>query len=137
MRKLIIGLVFAVMAVFSLSADEVIKARKVTNIRDGRAIITLVQDAKRPDMHFVVWGNLENVYGKEEKTLEEVYFCGSLINALKVFNMDRTQLEKKRKFLGEEARNDKYFGTYLSQMYYFHELNPEITKALNLQKQGK
>ena len=137
MKKLVIGLVLVVMAVFSLSADKIIKTRTVTNIRDGRAIIMLVQDARRPDWHFVAWKNLENVYGKEEITLEEVYFCGSLINALKVFNMDRTQLEKKRKFLGEDTSSNKYFGTYLSQMYYLHELNPEITKALNLQKQGK
>ena len=137
MKKLVIGLVLTVMAVFSLSADKVIKTRTVTNIRDGRAIIMLTQDAKNPSLYGVIWDNLENVYGKEEMTLQEAYFCGSLTNALKVFNMDRTQLEKKRKFFGEEAKSDKYFGTYLSQMYYFHELNPEITKALNLQKQGK
>lgn len=119
MRKLVIGLVFAVMAVFSLSADEVIKARTVTNIRDGRAIIMLTQDAKSPNLYGVIWDNVEKVYGKEEITLEEAYVCGSLTNALKVFNMNRTQLEKKRKFLGEEAKKDKYFGTYLVQFYYF------------------
>lgn len=119
MSKFVIGLVLAFMAVFSLSADEVIKARKVTNIRDGRAIIMLTQDAKNPNLYGVIWSNLENVYGKEEITLEEAYFCGSLTRALKVFNMNRTQLEKKRKLFGEEVKNNKYFGTYLVQFYYF------------------
>ena len=141
MKKLVIGLVLVVMAVFSLSADEVIKARTVTNIRDGRAIILLVQDAISPDLYFVVWNNLENVYGKEQTTLEEVYYCDSLTNALKVFNMDRTQLEKKRKFLGEEASSDKYFGTYLSQFYYLPELTDLIKAASKhfkqKQKRGK
>jgi hypothetical protein len=118
MKKLVISLVLAVMAVFSLSADEIIKTRRVTNIRDGRVIIMLTQDAKDPNLYGVIWDNVEKVYGTEEITLEEAYFCGSLTNALKVFNMNRTQLEEKREFLGEEARKDKLFGTYLVQYYY-------------------
>lgn len=142
MKRFVISLVLAFMAVFSLSADEIIKARRVTNIRDGRVIIMLTQDAKDPNLYGVIWDNLEKVYGTEEITLEEAYFCDSLTNALKVFNMNRTQLEEKREFLGEEARKDKFFGTYLVQYYYLPELIPDLIKSLSKhykqkQKQGK
>lgn len=119
MRKIIIGLVLVVMAVFSLSADVIVKERVVYDDRDGFERITLLHNIKKPGQYFVDWENLGDIYEKGYSTLEEVYCCSSLTNALKVFNMNRNQLDEKRKTIGVK----KYSRTRLVQFYYLPELD--------------
>lgn len=109
MNKFVIGLVLAVMAVFSLSADRVLKTRTVDNAHDGQATIYLIEFTRSRGGvgYFVKW----HYPGPKDKTLFELnYVCADLGHAYVVFDMNKYQLDEESTL--DEVTTDPFMAFY-------------------------
>ena len=98
MRKFIIGLVLAIMAVFSLSAEEYLKKRHVEgSIFDGPAEVLLFSDEVEVGTHYVVaW------FEQDGSDIINAYDCDySIEHAFNVWLMSRDEIESKRQIYDE------------------------------------
>ena len=113
MKRFVIGLVLVVMAVFSLSADETLKQRRVNNAYEGRADVFLnktVDPGKEP-YYSVIW------WMDDGTDVVHCYDCASLEQAFNVWSMDRYELESVSQMFGEETYMDDKFGLLLLKYY--------------------
>lgn len=118
MRKLGFVLVLAVMAVFSLSADRVLKTRTVDNAHDGQATIYLIEFTRSRGGvgYFVKWHYPWP--GSEDKTYFELnYVCTDLGHAYVVFDMNKYQLDEESTLA--EVTTDPFLAFY----YWFPNYN--------------
>lgn len=103
MRKLVIGLVLVVMAVFSLSAGTVefheLKERHVDNTYEGHATVLLTSITLSNDivLYYVEW------WERGGSDVVSVYNCTSLEHAFNVWNMSRDKVESTRNLIMENV----------------------------------
>jgi len=98
MRKIVIGLVLAVMAVFSLSAFETLKERHVDNAYEGRADVILGSRTRTDGVSYrVIWKHLNG------SDVLDYYDFSSLEQAFNVWNMNWFEICDARQLYHEDA----------------------------------
>lgn len=113
MRKIVIGLVLVVMAVFSLSAGETLKVRHVDNYYERRATVVLSSLVKGDSTYyFVEW------WEEDGSDVVSLYTFKSLEEAYNVWLMSRDKVESISQFHNERVSKTKD-GTALVLVRYY------------------